>query len=111
VLPISQVPPEVRCDAIGLFDRELRDRSDWAGWEKNGAHLYAIEHNTTLSSKTDREYGDRNIRRLIGTDVPHQSALYRRGPLTANCPIAAAQGEPLGGLQQALGAAFGSIFE
>jgi predicted HNH restriction endonuclease len=29
---------------MARFDQELRDAPDWSGWEKNKAHLYAIEH-------------------------------------------------------------------
>jgi hypothetical protein len=28
---------------MARFDRELRNAPDWADWEKNKAHLYAIE--------------------------------------------------------------------
>jgi 5-methylcytosine-specific restriction enzyme A len=43
-MPIPQVPPEAIRDAMGIFDRDLRDAPEWAGWEQNRAHRYAIEH-------------------------------------------------------------------
>jgi len=43
-LPIPSVPTETLLAAMTRFDHELRDTPDWAGWEKNKAHLYAIEH-------------------------------------------------------------------
>jgi hypothetical protein len=29
---------------MAQFDQELRHSPEWAGWEQNKAHLYAIEH-------------------------------------------------------------------
>ena len=43
-MPIPDVAASALTDAIRQFDRELRDTPDWANWEKNKAHLYAIEH-------------------------------------------------------------------
>ena len=43
-MPIPSVPIETLHAAMTRFDQELRDTPDWAGWEKNKAHLYAIEH-------------------------------------------------------------------
>ena len=42
-MPIPSVSPEILQAAMARFDRELRDKPDWADWEKNKAHLYAIE--------------------------------------------------------------------
>jgi 5-methylcytosine-specific restriction enzyme A len=41
---IPNVPTEALRNAMGQFDRELRETPDWADWEQNKAHLYAIEH-------------------------------------------------------------------
>lgn len=43
-MSIPPAPGENLREAIGRFDRELRDTPDWAGWEQNRAHLYAIEY-------------------------------------------------------------------
>src|SRR5690349_16229337 len=43
-MPIPDVPAVALQNAMGQFDRELRDTPDWADWEQNRAHLYAIEH-------------------------------------------------------------------
>jgi hypothetical protein len=43
-MSIPPAPAENLREAIGRFDRELRDTPDWAGWEQNRAHLYAIEY-------------------------------------------------------------------
>jgi 5-methylcytosine-specific restriction protein A len=43
-MPIPQVPPEAIRDAMGIFNRDLRDAPEWAGWKQNRAHRYAIEH-------------------------------------------------------------------
>ena len=43
-MPIPQVATEALRDAMGRFDRDLRDTLDWRDWEQNKAHLYAIEH-------------------------------------------------------------------
>ena len=43
-MPIPNVSAEALQNAMAQFDRELRDTSDWAGWEQNRAHLYAIEY-------------------------------------------------------------------
>jgi 5-methylcytosine-specific restriction protein A len=42
-MPIPNVPAEALRDAMGRFDRDLRGTADWAGWEQNRAHRYAIE--------------------------------------------------------------------
>src|SRR4051794_32502565 len=41
---IPSVPVENLHAALTRFDRELRYTQDWASWESNNAHLYAIEH-------------------------------------------------------------------
>jgi hypothetical protein len=41
---IPSVPAETLHAALTHFDLEYRDAPDWAGWESNKAHLYAIEH-------------------------------------------------------------------
>src|SRR5215470_14083703 len=41
-MAIPHVSSEALRDAMGRFDRELRDTSDWADWEQNRAHRYAI---------------------------------------------------------------------
>ena len=43
-MPIPSVPLEALHAAMARFDHELRDTPDWAGWESNKAHLYAIAH-------------------------------------------------------------------
>jgi 5-methylcytosine-specific restriction enzyme A len=43
-MAIPHVLAEALFEAIGRFDRELRDTADWTGWEQNRAHQYAIEH-------------------------------------------------------------------
>jgi 5-methylcytosine-specific restriction enzyme A len=43
-MPIPSVPLEALHAAMARFDHELRDTPDWAGWERNKAHLYAIAH-------------------------------------------------------------------
>jgi hypothetical protein len=43
-MPIPPAPNSALVDAMGRFDRELRSVPEWAGWEQNKAHLYAIEH-------------------------------------------------------------------
>lgn len=43
-MSIPPAPGENLREAIGRFDHELRDTPDWAGWEQNRAHLYAIEY-------------------------------------------------------------------
>jgi 5-methylcytosine-specific restriction protein A len=43
-MPIPQVATEALRDAMARFDRDFRATSDWADWEQNRAHLYAIEH-------------------------------------------------------------------
>jgi 5-methylcytosine-specific restriction enzyme A len=43
-MPIPQVATEALADAMARFDRDFRDAIEWAGWEQNKAHLYAIEH-------------------------------------------------------------------
>lgn len=43
-MPIPQVATEALTDAMARFDRDFRDATEWAGWEQNRAHLYAIEH-------------------------------------------------------------------
>jgi predicted HNH restriction endonuclease len=43
-MPIPQVATEALRDAMARFDRDFRDAAEWADWEQNRAHLYAIEH-------------------------------------------------------------------
>jgi predicted HNH restriction endonuclease len=43
-MAITHVSADALLDAIGRFDRELRDTPDWSGWQQNRAHRYAIEH-------------------------------------------------------------------
>jgi len=43
-MPIPDVSAETLRGAMGRFDRELRETLDWTDWEKNRAHLFAIEH-------------------------------------------------------------------
>jgi len=43
-MPIPQVATETLRDAMTRFDRDFRDATEWADWEQNRAHLYAIEH-------------------------------------------------------------------
>jgi 5-methylcytosine-specific restriction protein A len=43
-MPIPQVATEALRDAMARFDRDFRDATEWADWEQNRAHLYAIEH-------------------------------------------------------------------
>ena len=42
-MPIPQVATEALADAMARFDRDFRDVAEWADWEQNRAHLYAIE--------------------------------------------------------------------
>ena len=44
-MPIPSVSIEALHSAMGRFDRELRETPDWAEWQKNRAHGYAIAHN------------------------------------------------------------------
>src|SRR3954463_6903848 len=43
-MPIPPVTPAALFEALSRFDGELRDTPEWAGWQQNKAHLYAIEH-------------------------------------------------------------------
>jgi 5-methylcytosine-specific restriction protein A len=43
-MAIPLVSAEALRAAMTRFDRELRDTPDWAAWEQNRAHRYAIEH-------------------------------------------------------------------
>ena len=43
-MPIPQVATEALRDAMARFDRDFRGAAEWAGWEQNKAHKYAIEH-------------------------------------------------------------------
>jgi hypothetical protein len=43
-MPIPQVTTEALRDAMARFDRDFRGATEWADWEQNRAHLYAIEH-------------------------------------------------------------------
>lgn len=43
-MPIPNVPTEALRDAMGQFDRDLRDAPDWRDWEQKRAYRYAIEH-------------------------------------------------------------------
>jgi hypothetical protein len=43
-MSIPPVTPEVIRDAMARLDRDLRATPDWADWEQNRAHRYAIEH-------------------------------------------------------------------
>jgi hypothetical protein len=43
-MPIPQVMTEALSHAMARFDRDFRTTPDWADWEQNRAHLYAIEH-------------------------------------------------------------------
>jgi hypothetical protein len=43
-MPIPPATNSAFLDAMSLFDQELRRSPEWTGWEKNKAHLYAIEH-------------------------------------------------------------------
>src|SRR5689334_17003947 len=42
-MPIPPVTPAALLDAMIRFDKELRGTQEWAGWEQNKAHRYAIE--------------------------------------------------------------------
>jgi MoxR-like ATPase len=42
---IPSVDREVVLKAMNRFDRELRRAQEWAGWEQNRAHKFAIDHN------------------------------------------------------------------
>ena len=41
-MPIPQVATEALTDAMARFDRDFRDATEWAGWEQNRAHKYAM---------------------------------------------------------------------
>jgi hypothetical protein len=43
-MPIPPVTAEALRDAMGRFDRDLRATPDWADWEQNKSHRYAVEH-------------------------------------------------------------------
>jgi 5-methylcytosine-specific restriction protein A len=43
-MPIPNVSAEALRNAMGQFDRDLRETPDWTDWEQNKAHRYAIEH-------------------------------------------------------------------
>jgi predicted HNH restriction endonuclease len=44
-MPIPPVPAEALHDAMDRFDQNLLATPDWANWEQNRAHRYAIEYN------------------------------------------------------------------
>lgn len=41
---IPNVTREKLLEAMKNFDQELRNQSEWIGWEENKAHKYAISH-------------------------------------------------------------------
>src|SRR3981189_1906303 len=43
-MPIPDAPSAALLNAMARFDQDLRSAPEWAGWEQNKAHLYAIEH-------------------------------------------------------------------
>jgi 5-methylcytosine-specific restriction protein A len=43
-MTIPQVMTEALSHAMARFDQDFRTTPDWADWEQNRAHLYAIEH-------------------------------------------------------------------
>jgi predicted HNH restriction endonuclease len=43
-MPIPPATSSALLGAMARFDQELRHSPEWAGWEQNKAHLYAIEH-------------------------------------------------------------------
>jgi hypothetical protein len=43
-MPIPPVTSSALLNAMARFDQELRHALEWADWEQNKAHLYAIEH-------------------------------------------------------------------
>ena len=43
-MPIPLVANEALHDAMTRFDLDLRHTPDWANWEQNKAHRYAIDH-------------------------------------------------------------------
>ena len=43
-MAIANVPAKALYDAMGRFDRGLRGTPDWADWQENRTHRYAIEH-------------------------------------------------------------------
>lgn len=47
-MPIPDVSAEALIAAMEGFDLDLRDTADWASWEQNRAHLYAIERDGQL---------------------------------------------------------------
>jgi hypothetical protein len=60
VMPIPNVPAEALRNAMGQFDRDLRDAADWRDWEQNRAYQYAIDHaGATLPCQAYRQHGDR----------------------------------------------------
>lgn len=47
-MALPETTKEQVLEAIGRFDRELRSRAEWAGWEGNGNFEYALEHAGSL---------------------------------------------------------------
>jgi 5-methylcytosine-specific restriction protein A len=43
-MPIPSITSAALLEAMTRFDEELRDSPEWAGWQHNKAHLFAIEH-------------------------------------------------------------------
>ena len=41
---IPDVPRDTLLEALETFDREYRGSGEWANWEDNEAHKYAIQH-------------------------------------------------------------------
>jgi predicted flavoprotein YhiN len=48
VMPIPSVSETKIIEAMTQFDKELRTSPQWASWEDNQAHRYAIKHNGNL---------------------------------------------------------------
>src|SRR3954467_11795351 len=43
-MPLPPISQNAVLDALRRFDADLRSTSDWAGWENNNAHKYALIH-------------------------------------------------------------------
>src|SRR5687767_6264329 len=41
---IPDVGRDTILEALDIFDTELRNAPEWAGWESNGSYKYAVEH-------------------------------------------------------------------
>jgi hypothetical protein len=87
-MPIPPVPAEALRDAMERFDREFRRTPEWADWEHNRAHLYAIESSISNTLAANRSRCWRTARLSAGyssrwsdrCDRPAEHAQHRGAP-------------------------------